>query len=89
MFLDQFFVKNAKMTLKHLLNGRNRIKLENRENVEIPGKGAKNGHFRPSKCHKLVTFKDMDLNFCTPDRVLSHIFRFFENAKIFLENFCK
>ena len=49
MFLGQFFIKNAKMALKHFLNSQNRIKFDNRENVEIQGNSMKNGHCSKSK----------------------------------------
>ena len=57
MFLGQLFVENAtKNDPKTLLNGPNRRKYENSENVELPRNSVKNGRIRPSKCHQLVIF---------------------------------
>ena len=74
------------MTIKHFLNGPNGTKFENCEN----GNSVKNGHFRPSKCHALVIFQDIDLKVCThaPDRVLTHVF-LFKNSNIFFEKVSK
>ena len=73
------------MAPKHFLNGRNRTKFENSKNVEIPGNSVKNGHFRPSKCHKLVIFQDIDLKFCTHIHLIgfSHIYSGFLKIRNF------
>ena len=80
MILGQFFVKNAKMTLEHFLNGPNQTKFENRENAKISGNSVKNGHFRPSKCRKLVILQDINLKFCTH----MHLTGFFRIYSVFL-----
>ena len=59
MFLDQCFVKNAKIAL----NGPNRTKLESRKHTKIPRKCIKNGRFRPSKYQNSVIFKISAGNF--------------------------
>ena len=44
MFYGQIFVKNAKMTLEHFLDGPNRTKCENwKKNAEILENRAKSG----------------------------------------------
>ena len=70
------------MTPKHFLNGRNRTKFENSNNVEIPGNSVKNGHFRPSKCHKLIILRDNDLKFCTH----IHLIKFSHTCCVFLNS---
>ena len=80
------------MTPKHFLNGRNRTKFENRKNVEIPGNSVKRGHFRPSKCLKLVILQDIDFKFCTHIHLIGffHIYSGFLKIRnfslIFLNN---
>ena len=64
------------MTLKHFLNGPNRTKFEN---VKIPGNSVKIAIFRPSKCHKLIIFQDIDLEFCTH----THLTGFFHIFPVF------
>ena len=78
------FIKNDKMTLKHFLSGPNRTTFENHENAEIPANSLKNGHLRPSKCHKLSIFQDIDLKFCAHIhlRGFFHIYSFLEISKI-------
>ena len=41
----RFFVKDAKIALEHYLNGPNRTKFDNRENIEIPGNSVRSGVF--------------------------------------------
>ena len=90
MLLGQFFVKNTKMTLEHFLNGPSRKKLQigkyrnRREQSEkwpfSTFKAPNPGHFSRYLLGILYTY--------TPDRALSYIFRFMENAKksLFFEN---
>ena len=59
MFLDQSFVKNAKIAL----NGPNRTKLESRKHTKIPRNCITNGRFRPSKYQNSAIFKISAGNF--------------------------
>ena len=90
MFLGQFFVKNAKITLEHFLNGPNRTNSESRKNAEITGNSVKNGRFQPSKHQNLGIFQDIYLKFCTHIHLawLFHIYSgFLKIWKRFLQFF--
>ena len=65
MFFGQIFVKNAKMTLEHFLNGPNRTKIENPENAEILVNNIKSCRFGHSERQNSAVFEDSDLKFCT------------------------
>ena len=84
MFLGSFSLRTRKMTLEHFLNGRDRTKFENRENVEIAGISVKNVLFRPSKYPNSAIFQDVYMKFCTHIHLTGvfHIHSgFFENSK--------
>ena len=90
MFLVQFFVNNAKMTLEHFLNVPNQTNFENRENTEIAGNSVKTGRFLSSKPQNWAIFSIYLLEIFysyTPDRVLSQVFRLFENSENFPDVF--
>ena len=88
MFLGQFFVKNAKMTLEHFLNGLNRTNFENRKNAEFARNGMKNDRFRPSKRRNSGIFQDIYLKFCTRINLtgLFHIYSGFSKIRKFSPN---
>ena len=64
MFSGQFFVKNAKKTLEHFLNGPNRTNFQNRKNAEIAGNSVKNGLFDLFHQNPSI-FQDIYMKFCT------------------------
>ena len=88
MLSGQFFVKSAKMTLKHFsrcISG----KVGNPENAENTGDSVKSGHFDIQNIKIRTFYKDIYLKFyiCIDKTVLFHIFIFL-NSEAFFEYFC-
>ena len=89
--LGQFFVKNAKNDLRTLFEQPKSDKILKIVKMwKNPGNSVKNGHFGPSKCHKLAIFLDIGVNFVhiyihvIGDRVLSDIFRIPDSSNPFI-----
>ena len=85
-FWVSFSSRTRKMTLEYFWNGPNRANFESRENAEIAGNSVKMAFFDLQNSKTRVIFSRYlheILYTYTPDRVLSHIFRIFENSRIF------
>ena len=82
MFWGLFFVENAKNDPRRLFERPKSYKfIENWENAEIARNSAKMAFltFQTPKLGHFSRYLHEILQTYTPDRVLSHIFRFFEN----------